>query len=130
MWNAIGCNASHNYKYPVLGCVLEQDKAGGVSEAEIHRVALREGPSLRGFESWLPSLKKRHNKASHEPSVVAHLLDGAGFHPNDPDTKEWMDGLFVFETVLDCSKPSKIGVSPEALSPGAASVKKRRKSFF
>lgn len=128
VWNAIGCNASQNYKYPVLGCVLEQEGAGGLSKAEIQRVALRQGTTgLGGIESWISSLKKRHNKASHEPSVVAHLLDGAGSHSDDPDTREWMDGLFVFETVLDQAKPTKMGVSPEALSPGS-SVKRHRKS--
>jgi hypothetical protein len=108
--------------------VLEQENAGGLSKSEIERVALREGAPLRGIESWIPSLKKRRKKGAHEPSVVSHLVEGTGFHPDDPDIKEWMDGLFVFETVLDLANPKKMGVSPEALSCGSPAKKQRRTS--
>lgn len=128
VWNQIGCNASQNYKYPVLGCVLEQQNAGGLSKSDIERVALRQGAPLRGIESWIPSLKKRRKRTGHEPSVVSHLVEGTGFHPDDPDIKEWMDGLFVFETVLDFANPKKMGVSPEALSCGSPAKKQRRTS--
>lgn len=128
VWNAIGCNASQNYRYPVLGCVLEQEGAGGVSAEEIQRVSLRKGPALQGIKSWLPSLKKRHNKASHEPSVVSRLIDGGGFHlSDDTDTQDWMDSLKLFETVLDMSKPSRLGVSPLSLTDHPSPSKKQRK---
>jgi hypothetical protein len=117
VWNAIGCNASENYRYPVLGCVIEQEAAGGVSADDIRRVSLRKGAPLSGIASWFPSLKKRHSKASHEPSVVYRLLEGGGFHQDDPDTQDWMDSLHLFETVLDQSRPNKLGVSPMTLSP-------------
>jgi hypothetical protein len=129
VWNSIGCNASQNYRYPVLGCVLEQQSAGGVSAEDIRRVSLRKGPPLQGINSWISSLKKRHNKANHEPSVVSRLIEGGGFHlTDDPDTQDWMDSLHLFETVLDHSRPSQLGVSPMTLStPSASPNKKQRK---
>jgi hypothetical protein len=132
VWNALGCNASQNYRYPVLGCVLEQEGAGGVSASEIRRISLRKGPPSHGIESWISGVKKRHNKASHEPSVVSRLLEGGGYHiSDDPDTKDWMDSLHLFETVLDQSKPSKLGISPLLLSPKSAkthsTAKRQRK---
>ena len=127
VWNAIGCNASQNYRYPVLGCVLEQENAGGVSADEIRRVSLRQGPPLHGIKSWLPSLKRRHNKASHEPSVVSRLIENGGFHlSDDSDTQDWMDSLQLFETVLDISKPSHLGVSPLTLNAASPNKKQRK----
>ena len=117
VWNAIGCNASQNYKYPVLGCVLEQDHAGGVGASDIRRVSVRAGEPLRGIASWIAGLKRRHNKASHEPSVVSRLIEGGGYHLDDPDTKDWMDSLHLFETVMDQVKPGRLGVAPMTLSP-------------
>ena len=138
VWNSIGCNASQNYRYPVLGCVLEQESAGGVSANDIRRVSLRKGSPLHGIDSWISGLKRRHNKANHEPSVVSRLIEGGGYHlSDDPDTQDWMDSLHLFETVLDQSKPSKLGVSPLLLSPKSDkihngstdnSAKKQRKS--
>ena len=131
VWNALGCNASPNYKYPVLGCLLEQDGAGGLSRSDIERVSLRKGPPLRGIESWIPSLRRRHSRASHEPGVVARLLEGGGFHADD--TKDWMDSLRLFEQVIDQIRPSRLGVSPMAFStPQPAetpSTKKHRKRY-
>ena len=110
VWNALGCNASSNYRYPVMGCVLEQDKAGGVSAADLHAISVRK-TSFRGIDSWISTLKKRHNKSSHEPSVVARLLEGGGFHLDDPDTRDWMHHLHLFEEVLDQIRSNKLGVA-------------------
>ena len=131
VWNAIGCNASENYRYPVLGCVLQQQAAGGVSVDDIRSVSLRRGVPLTGISSWLPTLKRRHSKANQEPSVVTRLLEDGGSHLADPDTQEWMDSLHLFETVLDLSKPNQLGVSPLTLSPAKPSFspnKKQRKN--
>ena len=106
VWNALGCNASSNYRYPVLGCVLEQDKAGGVSGEDIRKISLRK-LAFRGIQSWVSTLRPRR----HEPSVVARIQDGGGFHLDDPDTREWMDHLRLFEEVLDkVRRPDKLGV--------------------
>jgi hypothetical protein len=110
VWNSLGCNASSNYRYPILGCVLEQDDAGGVTREEIVGVATRTGPALRGIETWLSSVKKKHRAAKHEPSVVGRLVENSGFHSDDPEVSEWMESLYLFEHVLDASKPSKMGV--------------------
>lgn len=126
IWNAIGCNASQNYKYPVLGCVLEQEGAGGLTRHDIERVSLRQALPLHGIDSWIHSLKRRHNKASHEPSVVSRLLEGGGYHLDDPDTKDWMDSLRLFEQVIDQIRPTRLGVSPMVFSPTNAPKKQRK----
>jgi hypothetical protein len=117
-WNGLGCNASSNYKYPVLGCVIG---VGGVSEAEVLKVAMRQGPSLRGINSWLPRLKKECTKFSKEPAVVQKLIT----NPKDLpiDTEEWMSSLHLFEEVLDLSRPDRLGV----VVPAAPPSKKMRK---
>jgi len=125
VWNALGCNASSSYRYPILGCVIEQENAGGISREEIVRVATRTGPALHGIDSWIHSLRKKHTKSQHEPSVVARLTEGAGFHNDDPEVKEWMDSLYMFEHVIDQVKATKLGV---AMPPSESSDLKRQKT--
>jgi hypothetical protein len=125
VWNALGCNASSSYRYPILGCVLEQDSLGGVTRQEITQVATRTGPPLRGVDSWLPSLKKRHGK--NEPSVVSRLADGGGLHNDDPDFQEWMNSLYLFEHVIDQVSPNRLGVGPsEDISKTPPELKRQK----
>jgi hypothetical protein len=137
VWNALGCNASSSYRYPILGCVIEQGNAGGISQQEIFRVATRgPGGALHGIDSWIQSLKKKQHSSKgtaasssprNEPSVISRLIDGgsSGFHHDDPESKEWMESLYLFEHVIDQVKPGKLGVS----MPGHHSMKRQKRTI-
>ena len=105
-WNRLKVNHHADYLYPVLGCVLDQNREGGVTAEQIRKLSVREIPSLKGIGSWLTSVKQRAEIKAVREVVV--------FDKPTIEDLQFQQDLARFEDILDKVSPSKLGAKPDS----------------
>jgi len=104
-WSRLQVNNHAEYLYPVLGCVLEQNRDGGVTAEQIRKLAVRETPALSGVSSWVGGVTQRA-----EIRAVSELMSFDLLTCSREEASQTQE-LKFFESILDRTSQAQLGVS-------------------